>query len=93
VPQNGQIAASSNSTLTVNDINVKFSGTLRLDGGSAHRDIDIKEILDDPTVRAYIANMVRSEFSSNTYMKEMRDTRFAMGYSDPSGIVGRMRNA
>ena len=93
IPQNGQIAASTNSTLTVNDINVKFSGTLRLDGGSAHRDIDIKEILDDPTVRAYIANMVRSEFSSNTYMKEMRDTRFAMGYSDPSGIVGRMRNA
>lgn len=93
IPQNGQVAASTNSTLTVNDINVKFSGTLRLDGGSAHRDIDIKEILDDPTVRAYIANMVRSEFSSNTYMKEMRDTRFAMGYSDPSGIVGRMRNA
>lgn len=92
IPQNGQVAASTNSTLTVNDINVKFSGTLRLDGGSAHRDIDIKEILDDPTVRAYIANMVRSEFSSNTYMKEMRDTRFAMGYSDPSGIVGRMRN-
>lgn len=93
IPQNGQVAASTNSTLTVNDINVKFSGTLRLDGGSAHRDIDIKEILDDPTVRAYIANMVRNEFSSNTYMKEMRDTRFAMGYSDPSGIVGRMRNA
>ena len=93
IPQNGQVAVSTNSTLTVNDINVKFSGTLRLDGGSAHRDIDIKEILDDPTVRAYIANMVRSEFSSNTYMKEMRDTRFAMGYSDPSGIVGRMRNA
>lgn len=93
IPQNGQVATSTNSTLTVNDINVKFSGTLRLDGGSAHRDIDIKEILDDPTVRAYIANMVRSEFSSNTYMKEMRDTRFAMGYSDPSGIVGRMRNA
>lgn len=92
-PQNGQVAASTNSTLTVNDINVKFSGTLRLDGGSAHRDIDIKEILDDPTVRAYIANMVRNEFSSNTYMKEMRDTRYAMGYSDPSGIVGRMRNA
>ena len=89
------IQASNNvndTKLTVNDINVKFSGTLRLDTGNLHRDIDIKEILDDPTVRTYIANMIRNEFSYNTYMKKMNDTKSTMGYSEASGVVGLMRN-
>jgi hypothetical protein len=66
---------------------------LRLDTGNLHRDIDIKEILDDPTVRTYIANMIRNEFSYNTYMKKMNDTKSTMGYSEASGVVGLMRNA
>lgn len=91
-PQNTTTTTVGNNTITVKDINVVFSGSLRLEAGSGFKDVDIKEILDnDPTVMAYIAEKVRSAFNTGAYMKEMHDTAFMSGYN-PSTNTGRMRN-
>ena len=91
VPQNTSTTTVGENNITINDINVKLSGTIRLDAGNAQRDIDINKLLDNHVFISMLADKINSTINSNMNLKEMRDTRYlATGQGTPSTVVGRM---
>jgi hypothetical protein len=82
--------------ITINDINVRFSGSIRLEGGNGYKDYDINELVENKEFvrrlfsRPEVLNAIRSSMNANIGMKEMRDVAWTVGSSMPSGLYGKM---
>ena len=60
--------------LTVKDIDVNVNGTIRLDGGSISKDIDINKLLTDhafiASLKDIITNSINTGINSGRYMND-----------------------
>lgn len=90
VPQNTSTSMVGDNKITVNDINVRVEGTIKLDAGNAQKDIDISKLLDNHMFVSMLADKINTAINSNINLKEMRDTSYLTGRGVSSTIVGRM---
>jgi hypothetical protein len=90
VPQNTSTSTVGDNKITVNDINVRVEGTIRLDAGNAQKDIDINKLLDNHVFVSMLADKINTAINSNVNLKEMRDTMYLTGRGMSSTTVGRM---
>jgi hypothetical protein len=90
VPQNTSTSTVGDNKITINDINVRVEGTIRLDAGNAQKDIDINKLLDNHAFVMMLAEKINNTINSNMNLKEMRDTAYLTGRGISSSTVGRM---
>lgn len=100
IPQNQTSTGFGEGKLTVNDINVKLSGTFRVEGGSSSKDYNFDELVNsreftmafkEMLSRPDIINAIKREWSSSTNMKPMMDTAYLDGYMS-STPHGKLKN-
>jgi hypothetical protein len=90
IPQNTSTSTVGDNKITINDINVRVEGTIKLDAGNAQKDIDISKLLDNHMFVSMLADKINTAINSNINLKEMRDTSYLTGRGVSSTIVGRM---
>jgi len=90
IPQNTSTSTVGDNKITINDINVRVEGTIRLDAGNAQKDIDINKLLDNHAFVTMLAEKINNTINSNMNLKEMRDTAYLTGRGISSSTVGRM---
>jgi hypothetical protein len=89
---------TGNNQITVNDINVKFSGSIRLEGGSGYRDYDINDLVENKEFvrrlfsRPEVIDAIRYSFNTNVNLGLNRDPLASNG-GLPSTLYGKLSNA
>ena len=87
-----------NNKITVSDINVRFSGSVRLEGNNgASRDYDINDLIENREFirrlfsKPEVIQTILSSLSSNVNMKDQRGVSYLLGSTPPS-FDGKMTN-
>ena len=86
-----------NNKITVNDINVKFSGSIRLEGGSGYRDYDINDLVENKEFvrrlfsRPEVIDAIRYSFNTNVNLGLNCDPLASNG-GLPSTLYGKLSN-
>lgn len=80
--------------VSVEDINLKINGTVKLDlGGGFTTDLNelSQKLAGSRKFRAMMADIISEEFTNNGSMKQMMDTATIAGHPMPSYNVGKMQ--
>ncbi len=87
-----------NNKITVSDINVRFSGSVRLEGNNgASRDYDINDLIENREFirklfsKPEVIQTILSSLNSNVNMKDQRGVSYLLGSTPPS-FDGKMTN-
>ena len=87
-----------NNKITVSDINVKFSGSIRLEGNNgANRDYNINDLIENKEFirrlfsKPEVIQSILSSLNSNVNMKDQRGVSYLLGSTPPS-FDGKMTN-
>ncbi len=87
-----------NNKITVSDINVRFSGSVRLEGNNgAGRDYDINDLIENREFirrlfsKPEVIQSILSSLNSNVNMKDQRGVSYLLGSTPPS-FDGKMTN-
>lgn len=87
-----------NNKITVSDINVRFSGSVRLEGNNgAGRDYDINDLIENREFirrlfsKPEVIQAILSSLNSNVNMKDQRGVSYLLGSTPPS-FDGKMTN-
>lgn len=87
-----------NNKITVSDINVRFSGSVRLEGNNgASRDYDINDLIENREFirrlfsKPEVIQSILSSLNSNVNMKDQRGVSYLLGSTPPS-FDGKMTN-
>jgi len=89
-PNGSETSNVNGNTITVKDFNINLSGTLRLDGGNASRNIDMNALLNDyqfiNTLKEMIKTSINNDMNGGRFMNDLATRR---GHVSSSSIIGR----
>lgn len=87
---NNQNNGSNVTEITVKDINVKFDGTIRLDGGNSFKNVDINQLLNDTAFVSSLKDLIKQSINNDINNgRLMNDNSTRRGLPAQTTIWGR----
>lgn len=85
-----RVASNNSSTITVKDINVNVSGTIKIDGGNTSQNIDVRKLLMDSSfvssLKEMIKNSINTDMNAGRYVGDVGTQR---GLVTTTSLLGR----
>lgn len=90
IPKNGSTSNVNGNTVTVKDFNININGTLKLDGGSSSKNLDIRELLNDREFVNALKDVVKTAINNDINGgRHMNDLAVMGGYPAQTNIYGK----
>lgn len=89
-PKNNETSNVNGNTVTVKDFNININGTLKLDGGTSSRNLDIRELLNDRDFVNALKDVVKTAINNDVNGgRHMNDLAVMGGYPAQTNIYGK----
>ena len=79
MPSSNNTNGSNVSEVTVRDINLNVSGTIKLDGGNGSKNVDINKLLEDTkfisSLKDLIKQSINNDINNGRFMNDMASMR------------------
>lgn len=89
-PTRSETSNVNGNTVTVKDFNININGTLKLDGGTSSRNLDIRELLNDRDFVNALKDVVKTAINNDVNGgRHMNDLAVMGGYPAQTNIYGK----
>ncbi len=89
-PKNNETSNVNGKAVTVKDFNININGTLKLDGGSSSKNLDIRELLNDREFVNALKDVVKTAINNDINGgRHMNDLAVMSGLPAQTAIYGR----
>ena len=89
-PNGSETSNVNGNTITVKDFNININGTLKLDGGTSSRNLDIRELLNDRDFVNALKDVVKTAINNDVNGgRHMNDLAVMGGYPAQTNIYGK----
>lgn len=90
IPRGSETSNVNGNTVTVKDFNININGTLKLDGGTSSRNLDIRELLNDRDFVNALKDVVKTAINNDVNGgRHMNDLAVMGGYPAQTNIYGK----
>jgi hypothetical protein len=89
-PRGTEVSNVNGNQITVNDINVKINGTIKLDAGNSSRELEISKLLNDSQFISSLKEIIKTSMNNDVNGgRFMNDTAQMRGLPSQTALWGR----